>query len=87
MLLKKYDLSPEQYEFMLRMQNGVCAICEKPPKAMRLAVDHDHGDGRVRGLLCFLCNKFLVGKHTVITARKVLAYLDTDFDGRLVKPE
>ena len=38
---------------MLRKQDGVCAICRTAPAAH---VDHDHGTGAVRALLCFNCN-------------------------------
>jgi hypothetical protein len=38
-------------------QGGVCAICEQPCRTgKRLAVDHDHQTGHVRGLLCRTCN-------------------------------
>lgn len=78
-----FGLTPEQYETMLARQGGVCAICGFPPKTRRLAVDHDHGESkRVRGLLCFRCNKYRVGTNTVATARLVLAYLESGFDGR-----
>jgi hypothetical protein len=82
-LVSAYGLTPEQYETMLARQGGVCAICGHPPKTRRLAVDHDHGESkRVRGLLCFRCNKYRVGTNTVATARLVLAYLESGFDGR-----
>lgn len=57
--LRKYGLSAEQYDAMLRRQNGVCAICGKPEtsrKTKLLSVDHDHRTNRVRGLLCTRCN-------------------------------
>ena len=47
---------------MFHAQNGVCAICSQPETATRhgrikaLAVDHDHINGNVRGLLCADCN-------------------------------
>lgn len=52
----------EQYDLMLQSQQGVCAICSKPEvySNFRLAVDHDHKTGRVRGLLCALCNAVIL---------------------------
>lgn len=49
-------ITVEQYEKLLRAQNGVCAGCLRPPKKNRLNLDHDHKTRRVRGLLCFRCN-------------------------------
>lgn len=58
--LRKYGLRPEDYDTLLDNQNGVCAICSEPPKpGRRLAVDHDHTTGEVRGLLCSPCNTAL----------------------------
>lgn len=59
-------LAPGDYERMLEAQGGGCAICETKPKTRRLHVDHDHRTGRVRGLLCFRCNRFL---HSWMTPR------------------
>lgn len=52
-----YGITPEQYEELLDRQGSVCAICRQPPRRGRLHVDHDHRSGRVRGLLCHLCNR------------------------------
>jgi hypothetical protein len=49
--LKKFDITLEEYDRLLDAQGGVCAICGRPPKGKRLAVDHDHTSGLVRGLL------------------------------------
>jgi hypothetical protein len=51
-----YGLSLEDYYKLLEKQGGVCAICHKPPVGERLAVDHDHVTGKVRGLLHRWCN-------------------------------
>lgn len=58
-------------------QNQSCAICYKHESqfAKRLAVDHNHKSGKVRGLLCYRCNKFRVGRQTIESCREVLDYL------------
>jgi len=58
-LAKTYNLTIAQYDKMLRQQAGGCYICERPPKTRRLAVDHNHKTGKVRGLLCWHCNSGL----------------------------
>src|ERR1035437_10621925 len=60
-----YGIDIEQYEQMLRNQNGVCAICKqletavhnKSKQTVELCVDHCHKTGKVRGLLCNHCNR------------------------------
>lgn len=56
--LQRYKITPEEHTRMLMEQKGVCAICKQLPKGKRpLAVDHDHKTLKVRGLLCFGCNR------------------------------
>lgn len=54
--MRRYDMTLEQYDLILETQGGVCFLCLRPPTDKRLAVDHDHKTGRVRGLLCSACN-------------------------------
>ena len=59
-LQNKYNISSSDYDDMLIEQKGKCAICaieEKHCENQRLAVDHDHGTGEVRALLCKKCNQ------------------------------
>lgn len=56
-----YGITGEQYEAIIAHQGGVCFICEKAPKSKRLAVDHCHITGEVRGALCRRCNHRLLG--------------------------
>jgi hypothetical protein len=56
---KQLGVSDEQYELLLYAQGGHCALCPNVPKTRRLAVDHDHRSGQVRGLLCHRCNRAL----------------------------
>lgn len=58
-LKKLYGITPERYSKMLQEQGGKCAICGGLPIQKRLAVDHDHETGKVRGLLCACCNMSL----------------------------
>ena len=55
-LKNKFGMTVREYEYLLKKQNGVCAICKKPEKGKRLSVDHHHGSGKTRGLLCQRCN-------------------------------
>lgn len=52
----RYGISLEQYNKILNQQNNCCAICGKSEPKQRLAVDHCHNTGKVRGLLCTYCN-------------------------------
>lgn len=49
---RTYGLSAEDYRALLEWQDGRCFICGQVPRVRRLAVDHDHETGEVRGLLC-----------------------------------
>jgi len=62
---RRYGLTQTQYDTLKELQGGRCAICRQPPtgKRTRLHVDHDHGTGEVRGLLCNLCNVALGSMH------------------------
>lgn len=57
-----YGILKKEYEDMSEKQGHKCAICKLPEKSMRngkikrLAVDHDHVTGKIRGLLCGDCN-------------------------------
>lgn len=52
-LLRKYGITPEQYDIVLTSQRGGCAICTG---TKNLVVDHDHNNDQVRGILCSSCN-------------------------------
>lgn len=53
------SLPGADYLRLLADQGGGCAICGATPKTRRLHTDHDHKTGRVRGLLCYRCNRAL----------------------------
>lgn len=57
-----YGITAEEYAAIYAAQGGVCYICRRATGARRrLAVDHDHGTGYVRGLLCKTCNYKVLG--------------------------
>lgn len=56
---RMFGITPNRYFEMLSEQNELCKICKKPVNNKRLAVDHCHETGKVRGLLCSKCNAFL----------------------------
>ena len=58
-LKRKYGITEAEYDALLSTQGGVCALCGKKPGRVRLAVDHDHVTGQVRGLLHVRCNRAL----------------------------
>ena len=75
-LAQVFNITPEEYDRILEFQGGVCAICGRPPKpGKRLAVDHDHRTQFVRGLLCFLCNKRVLGARTAEILVKTAEYV------------
>lgn len=61
---RAYGISLSEYETLSAAQGHCCAICSRPERVKsaqldgikRLAIDHDHGTGAVRGLLCHDCN-------------------------------
>jgi hypothetical protein len=52
-LKRKYNLTEAEYQEMVAIQGGRCRLCGV---ATTLVVDHDHGTGLIRGLLCSPCN-------------------------------
>lgn len=68
-MMRRFNITCEQYDKLLADQGGVCAICSKTPRANKksLAVDHDHAccPGQmtcgkcIRGLVCSTCNLIL----------------------------
>lgn len=53
-LKSAYGITLKEYTEMYKQVGGKCAICGNVFES--LVVDHDHGTGEVRGLLCSPCN-------------------------------
>lgn len=78
-LMRLYGITLEQYDELLLRQEEKCAACLRHQDEFptRLAVDHDHKTGEVRGLLCNYCNHRVVGRHRDSSLlRRVADYLD-----------
>jgi len=56
-LLRRYNITLEEYRQLDDVQCGCCAVCWEPHD--RLHVDHCHATRKVRGLLCRACNTML----------------------------
>ena len=60
-LQREFHITLAEFNKVLALQGGACAICKnrlnKKGIPYRLAVDHCHKTGLVRGLLCWPCNK------------------------------
>lgn len=77
-LRSKHDISVEDYNLFLVHQNFSCAFCKKHMSEFkqRLAVDHCHSTGKIRGLLCMHCNTALGQLGDSVEAiESVLVYL------------
>jgi len=81
---RQYGISMEEFDELLEFQGGGCAICSKPIDELRrrMNIDHDHKNGKVRGILCSGCNTGLghLGDN-IEGLKKALYYLEnTPFD-------
>jgi hypothetical protein len=75
-LKRKYGISPDEYKALLHQQNGECLICGSTGGSRRLAVDHCHSTGLVRGLLCTSCNQGLgFFKDEISLLRRAIDYV------------
>lgn len=77
-LRKNFGISLSEYEQLLQVQQGKCLGCEKHESELlrKLAVDHCHKTGKVRGLLCGNCNTALgLVKENIKTLQNMMEYL------------
>ena len=72
-----YGLSKAEAEVLYTLSaSGPCEICGR---IGRLVVDHDHTNGRIRGLLCRLCNGYMGAiDENVRILRRALEYLERE---------
>lgn len=75
---RAYGWTPKQWENCFNMQGRKCAVCKSPePRSTKgWHVDHDHGNGRIRGILCHHCNVALgMIEDDPERARQLISYL------------
>ena len=86
-LRRRYKMSIEQYEKLLRKQNGGCAICDINPQPpyRGLHVDHCHKENKIRGLLCSYCNRKIIGAIEKIGLNKIAKYLGYEISKICIK--
>lgn len=64
-------------EHMTIAQEGKCAICAKD--GCELVLDHCHASGKIRGLLCRMCNALLgMAADRIEVLEEAIAYLRGD---------
>jgi 1-aminocyclopropane-1-carboxylate deaminase/D-cysteine desulfhydrase-like pyridoxal-dependent ACC family enzyme len=78
---KKYGISPEEYNYMIKKQNNKCKICLVDflydKHSTKPFIDHCHTTNKVRGLLCLHCNTGLgYFKDQISTLTKTINYLE-----------
>ncbi len=78
-------------------QGMVCGVCGRLPASLRLNVDHEHVKGyaklppeqkrkHIRGLLCYVCNKFfamrgMTAEKACRLARYLIKYSERSANG------
>jgi Autographiviridae endonuclease VII len=73
---RRYGITLERFDELVREQNNRCAICEVDlGDGRRRQIDHDHATKRVRALLCPGCNGAL-GHIERLGIERFAAYLD-----------
>jgi hypothetical protein len=83
LLKNTYGLTEAQFDELLARQNGRCPIClehlelKNPPGMPKLAIDHDHVTGAIRGLLCGRCNAAIgLLREDIAVASRAVDYLE-----------
>jgi hypothetical protein len=73
----KYGLTAERYDQMLVEQGHRCALCGDENNGRTWHIDHCHDTGKVRGVLCDLCNRGLGHfRENADVLRKAAQYLE-----------
>jgi len=77
-LKRRFGITLDQFNEMYKKQEGKCLICNATESMLghRLAVDHCHTTGKIRGLLCKSCNMGIGNlKENVDNLQNAIKYL------------
>ena len=77
-MMTRYGITVGEYDALLENQGGKCALCERDTHDVlgrRLAVDHNHKTGVVRGLLCMNCNTKVAGLEDADQLARTFTYM------------
>lgn len=80
-LKKNFGITLEEYNIIFNNQEGCCAGCKKHQSKLKqkLSVDHCHTTGKIRGLLCKLCNLALGNiSDDIKTLQNLIGYLSNN---------
>lgn len=76
--MRLYNISPEEYRQLYEKYNSCCAICGRNEKILKgsLHIDHNHKNNKIRGLLCYDCNRALgLFKDNPLILMKAIKYI------------
>ena len=73
-LLKKYGLTPGEWDCIFNLQGHRCAACGVAHA--KWVTDHNHITGRVRAILCLQCNTDLGLLENKVRVALLTAYLE-----------
>lgn len=83
-ITQRYGISIETYNDLVNIQQNKCKICGNHPNKkgpiqnQSLHIDHCHNTGKVRGLLCHLCNRAIgLFRERIDLIEKSLEYLNS----------
>lgn len=79
---KKYNMTEIDYNLLYSLQKGCCKICgiSQYKLKTKLAVDHCHKTGKVRGLLCTNYNASLgLMKDNILRLENAIKYLKDSY--------
>lgn len=77
--VKKYGITSEQYDAMVKVQGNLCKLCQCPlfDEPRKPVIDHCHKTGEVRGVIHNRCNVAIgMLKDDPTLVKRALEYLE-----------